>query len=302
MKAVAVGVNEVQLIGITGTLSAGSFTLGIPQVDGGIEWTDPIAYNANTAAVQAGVDTTPNGAGIVVGGTAITAMTFTFSGTTHAGEGWPLIQFNSQGLTGLEDTSITRTTAGGRQVAQTDEVQTATVTGTGSAGTFTLTVPLPNGTTMTTAAIAYNANAATIETALDTAFALQTPAPPAGIITVAGTNMDTGNITFTFDGEEYEGRDWPLVTFATLATGWTAASFAETTKGGPATGGTAEGVCLVAITTGAGVLTSETVFLVRTATVDVDQLGIPVGANKVDVIAELELLGISCLEEAATAP
>jgi len=296
MKALGTHANEVQAIAITGSVSAGSFTLGIPQPDGGVVWTNPIAYNANTAGIQTGVDTTPFGASIVVGGTAITAMTFTFSGVAYQGEGWDLIQFNSQGLTAEEDVSITRTTAGGRVVAATDEVQTATITGTGSAGTFTLTVPLPNGGTMTTAGIAYNANASVIEAALDTAFALQTPVIPDESITVAGTDMDTGDITFTFDGEVWEGRNWPLVTFATLATGWTAASFAETTEGGPAAGGLAEAICLAAVTTAGGVLTTKGLFLVRHAVVDVNQLDFGNGI-KDDCIAQLKAVGIVAREE-----
>jgi hypothetical protein len=303
MKAMGAGVNEVQLIGITGTLSAGTFTLGIPQVDGGIVWTDPIAYNANTAGIQTGVDTTPNGSGIVVGGTAITAMTFTFSGATHSGQGWSLIQVNTQGLTGEEDISITRTTAGGRQVGATDEVQTCTCVGTPDSGTFTLSVPHWNGTTVTTAAIAYNANAATIETAIDTAFALVTPAPAAGSISVSGTDLGTDDIVLTYDGEEYEGRNWPLATVdaALLLDGAVVctATFAETTKGGPATGGAAEGICLQAITTEASELTTEAVFLVRNATVDRNQLNFHSG-NEIDCVAQLEALGISCLEEVAT--
>lgn len=305
MKAMGAGVDEVQLIGITGTLSAGTFTLGIPQLDGGVVWTDPIAYTGDTAAVQAGVDTTPNGSGIVVGGTAITAMTFTFSGATHAGQGWPLIQINTEGLTGLEDTSITRTTAGGRQVAMTDEVQTMTTVdaGTMDGGTFTLSVPHWNGTTVTTAAIAYNANAATIETAIDTAFALVTPAPKAGSITVGGTNLATSDITLTYDGEEYEGRDWPLATVdAALVTdggvaGLVTATFAETTKGGEAAGGEVAGICLEAVTT-AAVYTTEAVFLTRDAVVKTSGLNFHSG-NKVDCIAQLKALGIVCREEPA---
>lgn len=120
--------------------------------------------------------------------------------------------------------------------AGADEIQAAWITGTGSGGTFTLVVPLPNGDEMTTAAIAYNANAEVIEAALDTAFALQSPAPPAGSISVAGTNMDTDDIIFTFDGAVYEKKDWPLVTFDDLATGWSAGIFAELVKGLPITG------------------------------------------------------------------
>lgn len=301
MKAMAAGVDEVQLIGITGTLSAGSFTLGIPQIDGGVVWTDPIAFNGNTAAIQAGIDTTPGGSAIVVSGTAITAMVFTFSGATHAGVGHDLIQVNTQGLTGEEDTSITRITAGGRQAAMTDEVQTCTCTLTPDGGTYTLSVPHWNGTTVTTAPIDWDANAATIEAAVDTAFGLVTPAPEAGSISVAGTKIGDDDIVLTYDGEEYEGRDWPLATVdaALLLDGAVvcSATFAETTKGGEATGGEAAGICLENVTT-AAVYTTKAVFLTRDAVVKTSGLNFH-GGNKIDCIARLEALGIVCREEPA---
>ena len=54
--------------------------------------------------------------------------------------------------------------------AAADEVQSiAQHIATVSGGTFTLTVKVFNGETFTTAAIAYDANAATIESAIDTA-------------------------------------------------------------------------------------------------------------------------------------
>lgn len=293
MKTLGALANEVQTAAITGTLSSGTWRILVPLPDGGAEWTDGIAYNASTANINTAIATTVLGASqIVASGTAITAMVFTFSGALVAGWAAPLIELDVNDLVTAEDTIIGRTTAGGRQNAAVDEVQTATVTGTGASGTFTLTVPLPNGTTMTTAAIAYTANAATIETAIDTAFALQTPAPAAGSISAAGTDMETGDITLTFDGEEYEARDWPLVTidFALVVT-WTAGVFAETTKGSPESTGSASAVCLEAVTT-AAVYITEAVFLVRDAVVDVDQLTFSATANRVDAIEELKAIGI----------
>lgn len=300
MKSMAVGINEVQTITITGAPSSGTFILGIPQPDGGIVWTDPIANNANTAATQTGLDTTPFGSHIVASGTDTTApIVFTFSGAAYAGQAWPLIRIDGSALVSAEDLTVAPTTKGGRQVAMTDEVQTATCVGTPTTGSFTLSVPHWNGTIVTTVAIPYASSGATIETAIDTAFALVTPAPEDGSISVTGTNIGTDDVVLTYDGEEYEGRDWPMATVDSTLLLATATecpvTFAETTKGGKATGGKVVGICLEAVTTTAGLTTMGT-FLTRDAVVKTSGLDFHEG-NKVDCIAQLRALGIVCREE-----
>lgn len=304
MKSMIVGVDEVQVIGVT-TASGGTIILGIPQVDGGVVWTDPIAYNGTFPAdAQTGVDTTPNGAGIVVSGSAITALTFTFSGATHAGQAWPLIQLDVSAAT-CEDASVTRTTAGGGGAAQTDEVQEITTvdTGTADGGTYVIYFPHPNGTTLHTTALAYDANLSAINAALDVAWAAADPVVPADSAVMTGTNLMTGNLVLTYSGEVYEGRDWPLATVdADLVvegstTGQVTATFAETTKGSPATVGEVAGICLEDVTT-LSVYTTEAVFLTRDAVVNVGGLDFHEG-NKVDCIEQLEALGIVCREEPA---
>lgn len=106
------------------------------------------------------------------------------------------------------------------------EVQTVTITGTPSGGTFTLSF---GGET--TAAIAYNANAAAVQAALE---ALSNVEP--GDIVVSGTNPA---FTLTFGGQ-YTGQNVPALTSTPSLTGGSSPSVthATTTAGGSATGAT----------------------------------------------------------------
>jgi hypothetical protein len=90
-----------------------------------------------------------------------------------------------------------------------DEVQSLAanlITTTG--GTFTLTVLLSTAETFTTAAIAYDASAATVETAMDVAAtAKPITSWTNGDITVAGGDLNTAAMTFTFDGASVNELD-----------------------------------------------------------------------------------------------
>lgn len=104
-----------------------------------------------------------------------------------------------------------------------DEVQTLTITGTPTGGTFKLAY---NG--QTTAAIAYNASAAAVQTALRALSRLGS-----GIVCAGGALPGTG-ITITFTGAKLGKQDQPLITVAdnSLTGGTTPApSVAETVKG-----------------------------------------------------------------------
>lgn len=113
LSALTVEVDEVQLVGITGTLTAGTFTLAFVDDSGVVQITNPIAFDANTAAVQTGVDTALGASKVTVGGTVITAMTFTFDGTNYAGLAQTLIDLDIADLAGEEDSAVERTIAGG---------------------------------------------------------------------------------------------------------------------------------------------------------------------------------------------
>lgn len=101
------------------------------------------------------------------------------------------------------------------------EVQTLTVTGTPTGGTFTLSYK-----GQTTAPIAYNASAATIQTELRKLTRL-------GAVTAAGGALPGAAVTITFTGK-LANQDTPLITANGAAlTGGSAptASVAQTTKG-----------------------------------------------------------------------
>jgi hypothetical protein len=108
--------------------------------------------------------------------------------------------------------------------AVTNEVQTVTVTGSPTGGTFTLTY-----SGQTTAAIAYNATAAAVQSALE---ALSNVNP--GDITVTGNAG--GPYTLTFGGQ-YLGDNVAQLTATASLTGGTTpgVTVATTTAGGTAT-------------------------------------------------------------------
>lgn len=105
-----------------------------------------------------------------------------------------------------------------------DEVQTLTITGTPTGGTFTLSF---NGATTT--AIAYNASAATIDTAMEALSTIGT-----GDIAVTGGALPGTPVVFTFTGA-LSGMDVPtIIVDDALLTGGTdpAAAIVVTTQGG----------------------------------------------------------------------
>lgn len=120
------------------------------------------------------------------------------------------------------NSTIAKGTVMGQATAAVDDVQTLTITATG--GTFTLTYTDPvTGVSYTTAAIAYNANAAAQTTALNTAI---------GGSPVAVTG--TGPFVYTFSGTGYTGKAQGLMTVGTGSLTGGSATIAHTTTGSPA--------------------------------------------------------------------
>jgi len=122
--------------------------------------------------------------------------------------------------------------------AVTDAVHTIAQDGTDhTGGTFALTVTLRNGEAFTTAAIAFNAVAATIETAIDVAATAATITGwTNGDITVAGGVLQAvgAAVTLTFDGTSVLGTAPDLTVFdGALLTGGAepATRVARTTAG-----------------------------------------------------------------------
>jgi hypothetical protein len=102
--------------------------------------------------------------------------------------------------------------------AGTDEVQTVTITGTPTGGTYTLTF-----SGQTTSAIAYNAAASAVQSALE---ALSNIA--SGDVVCAGGPHPGTPVTVTFGGD-YDGEDVPQMTASGSFTGGTSPAVAVTT-------------------------------------------------------------------------
>lgn len=111
-----------------------------------------------------------------------------------------------------------------------NEVQSIAIFGgSPSGGTFTLTFTLSDGATYTTAGIAYDANAATIQAAVDTAVAATVTA---GHIVTTGGPLTTTPLTITFSGADVAGANHGQTTIdATSVTGGTAGAASTTTEG-----------------------------------------------------------------------
>ena len=115
-------------------------------------------------------------------------------------------------------------TASGAPANGTNEVQTLTITGTPTGGTFKLEYKGQR-----TAAIAYNAAAAAVQSALEAL-----PSIGTGGVTGGGGALPGTPVTITFAGTNTAARAQPLITVVESAlTGGTtpAAAVAETTPG-----------------------------------------------------------------------
>ena len=118
---------------------------------------------------------------------------------------------------------------------ETDEVQTIpTFNGVVSGGNFTITVVDPaDGSSITTANIAHNANAATIETALDTVCTGNITGWTNGDISVSGGDLTTANVLLTYDGSSVDGQNIAqcTITDVDLSGGGTVTAATTTTNG-----------------------------------------------------------------------
>lgn len=277
-------VDEVQTIGITGTLTAGSFALTFVDLVGALITTDPIAFDAITSAIQTGVDTALGANKVTVAGTAITAMTFTFDGVGYAGLPQAPIVVDGSDLTGEADITVTITTPGGSGVGPVDEVQTLAIAGTLTAGSYTLKWDDEDGDVQTIT-VQFDDDTAAVQVVLDAAFG--------AAAIVAGGTVHTAQ-TFTFSGVGFNRRPQDLgvldVTNLTGATGTPAIT--ETTAGGPGGKGEADSVCIKAVTTAAAAKTTKSLFIVREAIVHRNKLVITAGAVENDIVDQLAKVGI----------
>jgi hypothetical protein len=123
---------------------------------------------------------------------------------------------------------IARGTALAQATASVNDVQTVSISGTPTGGTFTLTFALPGGQSQTTAAIAYNATAANVQSALQALTNIGS-----GNVTCTGGALPGAGVVCTFGGS-LGNMPVPLMTANGAAlTGGTspAASVAHTTQG-----------------------------------------------------------------------
>jgi len=172
------GVNAIQRIDFFGGPTGGDYTL---TYEG--QTTGAIAYNANAAAVQAALEALSNidSGDVTVAGSLANGFSFTFGGNLAAQDITVLLP-DPSGLTGNRIVITTTQDS----AAFTNEQQNVTVVGGPQGGTFTLTF---EGNT--TSAIAYDATAAAVKTALE---ALATIG--AGDLGVTKTNTNVYSITF----------------------------------------------------------------------------------------------------------
>jgi len=157
--------------------------------------------------------------------------------------------------------------------AAADQIQSIAVySGTVSGGTFALGLTLADGTYVKTAGIAYNANAATIEGAIDTAVTAAGTVTgwTNGDISVAvGTDLTAGDGTLTYDGTSVDDQAVGLATIdgALLTGGGSANTIVVTNPGHVPVSGWSAGD----ITVAGGDLTSAPVTLTFDGT-SVDEL------------------------------
>lgn len=111
-------------------------------------------------------------------------------------------------LVRLRDSFDPETPAGfeARDEVQTVGQYTDTVTG----GNFTLTIVDPDGTQITTANIAHDADAATIETAIDTACNGTITGWSDGDISVSGGDLTAADVKLTFSGNSVTQQNFGL--------------------------------------------------------------------------------------------
>jgi hypothetical protein len=129
-----------------------------------------------------------------------------------------------------------------------NQVVTVTTTGTTSAGTFTLLFPQLNGSVIETGPIAYNANVAAVQTAIDNALGGTNKIVAGGTIAA---------LTLTYSGTDHAGTLFPLPTVVTAGlTGATKVEVVLTTAGAAALAG-ADSIALSTAAVGEKVLVLE---------------------------------------------
>lgn len=193
--------NEVQQLTFSVSPSSGTFTLTFNgQTTGAITYLSG-NLGGTAAAIQAALEALSNIApgDVTVTASSATSFFIAFAGT-YINVNVPQITAANIDLVApiIGDPTTTEVQIG---VLPVNEVQTLSLPNTPTGGTFTLTF---NG--QTTGTIAWNASAATVQTAL---VALSNIA--SGDVVCAGGNLPGTPVTITF-AQAYAGQDIPLIT------------------------------------------------------------------------------------------
>jgi len=201
--------DEVQSIAtFNGTADGGNYTLSI-NVSTDPEFTTAnIAYDADAAAILAIIDTAAtgnitawtNGDITVSGGDlANAAVVLTFDGFSVDGANQVTTIITDVDLTGPGTPgSISTTNEGATPV---DEIQSIAVYPVAvTSGNYTLTINVSTDPAFDTANIAFDANAATIQTIVDTAATGNVTGWTNGDIVVSGGPLTTNAVVLTFNG------------------------------------------------------------------------------------------------------
>lgn len=196
---------SVALSAFAVSVTAGTYKITVVLADGVSFQTAAINHNGNTAAIQSAINAAAtlavvgytNGDIVVAGGPLhSTPGSLTFSGDSVSSYFAPVVTVQSFTTVG----AVTQTTPGGTGVDEVQSIAAFLTPVTG--GTYTLTINLAGPLAFTTANIAYTANAATIETAIDVAATLASvPSWVNGNISVSGGPLTTTPAVLTFDGD-----------------------------------------------------------------------------------------------------
>ena len=214
----AAGTDEVQqLAAHVAVVSSGNFTITINLAGEAPFTTANIAYDAVQAAIEGAIDTAATSASVggwtngdisvaLVGDLTVNAASFTYDGSSVNSTNQPELTVSDVDLGGGGSLGAVSTTTPG--VAGTNEVQTIAIfPAPVASGNYTLTINVTTDAAFDTANIAYDANAATIQTAVDTAASGNITAYTAGDIVVSGGPLTTTPVVLTFSGVSVDAND-----------------------------------------------------------------------------------------------
>ncbi len=216
-------VDEIQGVAVfAANVSSGNYTLTL-NLNSTAVTTDSILYNDNAGTIESAIDTVATGnvadwvngdVSVSGGGLDAATVNLTYDGANYAGADQVQATIADVDLVGgVPATPITLTPG----VAAIDETQTIAVfVDTVTSGNYTLEFTMSDLTNVTTANLAHDANAATIETAIDTVMTGNYGGWTNGDITIAGGPLTTNAVTLTYDGASVDELNHAVVEIASV--------------------------------------------------------------------------------------